>query len=101
MWVGGGCGVVVAQWEGGKGGAVAAYGRHNGRRIMAAFGVARGAGDWLEHWRGTGRWGAVLWHAREERHAAGCWRQWGRRSDGVLKMQVEAGVAWVLRMSGA
>ena len=22
MWVGGGCGVVVAQWEGGKGGAV-------------------------------------------------------------------------------
>jgi hypothetical protein len=54
---------------------------------MAAYGVARGrAAGW-----GNGRvLAAVLWHARAERHATGCCRQFVQCIGGVWAAQGEA-----------
>ena len=61
----------MAQWEGGKGGAVAArmaaYGRRNGGVWGGAW-----AGGWMKLWQCTGRWGAALWHARRSMQQGRC-----------------------------
>ena len=68
--------------------------------VGGVWGGAGLAAGWLEHRHSAGRWGAVLWHARAERHAAGCWRQFVQCIGGVWAAQGEAGVAAGVRRRG-
>ena len=82
----------------------AAQWRRMGGLTGGAGGVWGGscAGGWMKHRQGTGRWGAVMWHARAERHAAGYWRQFVQCIGGVWVAQGEAGLlAGVARGCGA